>query len=159
MQISTTDGDSPDALPLGLPKASLKVAVIPPWAGLENNALFESRWLVQGPHSPNTHWLDCFAAILKAGKAKNIVFGTADVIPTIDADVLIYMRQPDSPNDVIKHKLRHPSQKTILLMYETSLGARYASNPQNHRGYDAVFTYVKRLVDGKRYFYLPPRAF
>ena len=61
--------------------------------------------------------------------------------------------------DVLEHKRKHPNQKIILVMWETSLGARYTANPQNHRGYDAVFTYVDRLVDGKRYFFFPPRAF
>src|SRR4029077_20396497 len=122
---------------------NLKVSVIPPWPGLGNNALFESRREDQASHSPNTHWMDCFAAVYNKGMDLNIVFGTDDVIPKRDADVLIYMAQPNSPNDVIAQKMKHPSQKAILVMWETSLGARYASNPKNHLGYDAVFTYVK----------------
>jgi hypothetical protein len=143
----------------GLIHSTLKVSVIPPAPGFENNALFEGRRNNRGPHSPNTHWLDCLAAVYKRAKELNIVFGTADVIPKQDADILIYMAQPNSPNDVIVHKLKYPSQKAILVMWETSLGARYTSNPQNHSGYDAIFTYVNTLVDEKRYFFLPPRAF
>jgi hypothetical protein len=103
--------------------------------------------------------MDCFAEVYKKGRELNIDFGTDDVISRNDADVLVYMAQPNSPRDVLAHKLKHPNQKVILVMWETSLGARYAANPQNHQGYDAVFTYVNRLVDGRRYFFLPPRAF
>jgi hypothetical protein len=103
--------------------------------------------------------MDCFAAIYKRGRELNICFGTDDVISRSEADVLIYMAQPNSPRDVIAHKLKHPNQKVILVMWETSLGARYTANPQNHQGYNAIFTYVDRLIDGKRYFFFPPRAF
>ena len=103
--------------------------------------------------------MDCFAAVYKKGREHNICFGTDDVISRDEADVLIYMAHPNSPRDVIAHKLKHPNQKVILVMWETSLGARYTANPQNHQAYDAVFTYVNRLIDGKRYFFLPPRAF
>jgi hypothetical protein len=103
--------------------------------------------------------MDCFTEVYKKGKQLSIQFGTDDVISRNDADVLIYMAYPKSPRDVIAHKLEHPNQKSILVMWETSLGARYTANPQNHRGYDAVFTYVNRLIDGKRYFFVPPRAF
>jgi hypothetical protein len=103
--------------------------------------------------------MDCFAAVYKRGRELNIDFGTDDVISTKDADVLIYMAQPNSPNDVIAQKLKYPNQKAILVMLETSLGARYTSNPNNHLGYDAIITYINALVDEKRYFFLPPRAF
>jgi len=140
-------------------KSSLKVSVIPPSAGLENNALFESRRQGQASHRPNTHWMDCFAAVYKRGRELNIDFGTDDVILKKDADVLIYMAQPNSPRDVIAQKLKHPNQKAILVMWETLLGARYTANPKNHLAYDAVFTYIKTLIDGQRYFFLSPRAF
>ena len=138
---------------------NLTVSVIPPWPGFENNALFESRRLDQSSHSPNIHWMDCFAAIYKRGMELDIRFGTDDVISRSYADVLIYMAHPSSPDDVIAQKSQYPNQKAILVMWETSLGARYTTNPHNHQGYDAIFTYVTRLVDGKRYFFLPPRAF
>src|SRR5207244_2637708 len=67
--------------------------------------------------------------------------------------------QPNSPDDVITHKVKYPKQKIVLVLYETSLGARYAFSPANHKGYDAVFTYMNTLVDGTRYYFLPPRAF
>ena len=142
-----------------LKNSSLKVSVIPPGPGFETNALFESRRQDQSSHSPNAHWMDCFAAVYKRGRELNIDFGTDDVIPKEDADVLIYMAQPNSPSDVIAQKLKDPNQKAILVMWETSLGARYAANPANHLVYDAVFTYIKTLIDEQRYFFLPPRAF
>ena len=138
---------------------TLKVSVIPPTPAFGNNALFQSGRRDRGSHSPNTHWMDCFAAVYKRGRELNIDFGTDDVISTKDADVLIYMAQPNSPNDVIAQKLKYPNQKTILVMLETSLGARYTSNPKNHLGYDGIITYINALVDEKRYFFLPPRAF
>lgn len=153
-----TLSDSENVL-LPFPPRDLTVSVVPPWRGLENNALFESRRTDHSSHSPNIHWLDCFAAAYKRGKDLNIHFGTDDVISRNDADVVIYMAQPNCPRDIVTQKLQHPSQKIIFLMWETSLGARYTANPKNHRGYDAVFTYVDRLIDGKRYFFFPPRAF
>ena len=103
--------------------------------------------------------MDCFAEVYKKGRESNVLFGTADVMPKEDADVVIYMAQPNSPKDVVTQKLKHPSQKAILVISETSLGARYASNPRNHTGYDAIFTYIETLVDDNRYFFLGPRAF
>jgi alpha(1,3/1,4) fucosyltransferase len=138
---------------------TLSVSVIPPIPAFEKNALFEGRRQDRGSQSPNTHWMDCFSAVYSKGRELNMLFGTADVMPKEDADVLIYMAQPNSPTDAVAHKLKHPQQKSILVMWETSLGARYASNPKNHLGYDAIFTYINRLVDQKRYFFLPPRAY
>lgn len=137
----------------------IRVAVIPPTPAFNRNALFESRRLDHSSHSPNTHWMDCFAAVYEKGKELNVLFGTVNVISRQDADVLIYMTQPISPRDVMSSRQRYPKQKVILVMYETSLGARYASNPKNHLGYDAIITYVDKYVDDKRYFFLHPRAF
>jgi len=137
----------------------LRVSVVPPISqGFENDALFQSRRLDQSSHSPNVHWLDCFAEVYKRGYESNMVFGTADVIPKENADIVIYMNQVD-PKDVVAQKLKCPGQRAILVMLETALGARYTLNPKNHVAYDAVFTYVLPLVDGMRYFFLPPRAF
>jgi hypothetical protein len=141
-----------------LKNACLKISVIPPSSGLENNALFQNRRSDQSSHAPNTHWLDWFAELYKRGNESNILFATSDVLLAEDADVVIFLSQPDSPNDVVELKRKYPKLITIFVTYETSLGARYLSNPKNHAGYDAVFTYNKRLVDNDRYFYLPPRA-
>jgi hypothetical protein len=138
---------------------AIRVAVIPPTPAVNQNALFESRRLDSGAHSPNTHWLDCFAAVRDRGKDLNILFDTADVVSLDDTDVLVYMVQPESPQDVLQNKRKHPQLKSVLLMYETSLGCRWVANPENHTIYDAVFTYIDRLVDEKRYFFLPPRAY
>ena len=137
----------------------IRVAVIPPTPAVSQNALFEGKRLDSGAHSPNTHWLDCFAAVRDRGKALNIHFDTADVVSLDDADALIYMAQPESPKDVLQNKRKHPGLKTVLLMSETSLGCRYVANPENHTVYDAVITYIDTLVDDKRYFFLPPRAY
>jgi hypothetical protein len=103
--------------------------------------------------------MDCFAAVFNKGKELNITFATADVMPKQDADILIYMFPPNSPKDVLAQKLRCPGQKAILVIWETALGSRYVFNPRNHVAYDAVFTYRNNLVDDKRYFPLPPRAY
>lgn len=137
----------------------LKVSVIPPSTGLENNALFENRRLDQGPHTPNTHWLDWFAELYKRANELDIVFATSDLLSAEDADVVIYMAQPNSPDDVVAQKQKCPNLITIFVTIETSIGARYLFNPKNHVGYDAVLTYNKTIVDGQRYFYLPPRAY
>src|SRR5215471_16991114 len=110
----------------------IRVSVVPPIPALNQNALFESRRLDSGAHSPNTHWLDCFAAVRDRSKDFNILFDTADMVPLDDADALIYMAQPESPEDVLQHKRRHPTLKSVLLMLETSLGCRYVTNPENH---------------------------
>jgi len=135
------------------------VAVIPPTPAFNQNALFESRRLDSGAHSPNFHWLDCFAAVRERGKDRNILFDTADLVSLDDADALIYMAQPESPNDVLQNKRKHPELKNVLLMLETSLGCRYVANRENHTIFDAVITYIDTLVDEKRYFFLPPRAY
>jgi hypothetical protein len=137
-----------------------KVSVIPPVSrAFDNNLLFESRREDQGAHRPNGHWLDCLAEVYRKGKQSNVLFGTADVMPKDEADVLIYTAQPNSPNEVTLQKRRCPSQKAVLLLMETALGAQYTLNPKNHAAYDAVFTYVTRLVDENRYFFYPPRAY
>lgn len=137
----------------------IRVSVIPPTRALNQNALFESRRLDSGAHSPNTHWLDCFAAVRDRGKNLNVLFDTADVVSLEDTHVLVYMVQPDSPRDVLQNKGKHPHLRNVLLMAETSLGCRWVANPENHKIYDAVFTYIETLVDDKRYFFLPPRAY
>jgi hypothetical protein len=138
---------------------AIRVSVIPPTPAFNQNALFESRRFDSGSHSPNGHWVDCFAEVYREGKSSNIIFGTEDVLPKETADVLIYMAQPDSPKDVFLQKQRCPSQKAVLLLMETALGAQYSLSPRNHAAYDAVFTYVSPLVDDKRYFLYPPRAY
>jgi len=103
--------------------------------------------------------MDWLAEACKRGKELDILFGTIDVLPADSADIVIYMAQPNSPNDVVAQKQKYPGLITILITYETSIGARYTFNPKNHVGYDAVMTYRRRLVDGKRYFYFSPRAY
>jgi hypothetical protein len=138
---------------------AIRVAVIPPTSAFNQNALFESRRLDSGAHSPNVHWLDCFAAVRDRGKGLNILFDTADMISLDDADALVYMAQPESPNHVLQNKRKYPELKSVLMMLETSLGCRYVANRENHTVYDAVITYIDTLVDDKRYFFLPPRAY
>jgi hypothetical protein len=137
----------------------IRVAVVPPTPAFDQNALFESRRLDKSSHSPNAHWLDFLAAVRDRGRELNVLFETMDMASIDEADIVIYMVQPDSPRDVITNRQRHPKHKSVLLMCETSLGARYVSNPKNHAVYDAVITYVDTLVDNKRYFFLPPRAY
>lgn len=121
--------------------------------------MFEGRRSDDGPHHPNVHWLDCFAAVYERGRKSNILFSTADLLPKSDADIVIHMSQPESPRDVLAEKQGHPGQKAILVLMETSLGGRYTFNRKNHLPYDAIFTYREELVDNVRYFFLPPRAF
>jgi hypothetical protein len=137
----------------------IRVSVVPPTPAVNRNALFESRRLDSGSHSPNTHWLDYFAAVRDRGKQINVLFDTSDMIAPDETDVLIYMVQPDSPQDVLDNRKRYPWQKIVLLMCETSIGCRYLSNPQNHLVYDAVITYIDTLADRDRYFFFPPRAY
>jgi hypothetical protein len=137
----------------------IRVAVVPPTPAFDQNALFESRRLDKSSHSPNAHWMDCFAAVRDRGRELNVLFETVDMTSLDDADVVLYMAQPDSPRDVIANRQWHPKHKSVLLMCETSLGSRYVSNPKNHVVYDAVITYVNTLIDNKRYFFLPPRAY
>jgi len=145
---------------LGQENCNIKVSVIPPIKhGFENNLLFESRRDDNTAHSPNGHWLDFLAEVYKKGKELNIIFGTPDVLPEDQADVVIYMTQPESPNAGILQKSKCPRQQVVLLLMETALGAAYTLNPRNHAGYDAIFTYVSHLVDDKRYFFYPPRAY
>lgn len=138
---------------------ALKVSVIPPGPGFENNGLFESRRDDKSPHTPNVHWLDYLAAVYKRAGEMGILFGTSDVLAPKEADVLIYLIWPNSPYDVKVEKQKHPHLKTILLYIETSLGSRYVFNPENHTVFDAVISDKTYLVDNKRYFFLPPRAF
>jgi hypothetical protein len=141
-----------------LTRAPLRVSVIPPSPGLENNALFNGRRLDKTSHSPNTHWLDWLAEVYKRANDFDMSFGTSDVLPACEADVMVYMAHPLSPNDVAAQKLRNPKLFTILLTYETAVGARYTFNPKNHEPYDAIITYNKKLVDDRRYFYIYPRS-
>ena len=138
----------------------IKVSVIPPVSqGFGNNVLFESRREDDGAHSPNGHWLDFLAEVYKKGKESHITFGTADLMPKEEADVLIYMAPPGVPSEVLAQKRGCPSQKLVLLLMETALGARYMLNPKNHVAFDAIFTYADHLVDDSRYFFYPPRAY
>jgi len=136
-----------------------KVSVVPPTWAFNNNALFESRRLDNGAHSPNTHWLDCFAAVYQRAQELNIEFGTEDVVPIKDADIVVYVRALITPDEVITLKQKYPKLKAVLVTLETSLGGRFIFNTQNHKGLDAVITYNKRLVDNRKYFPLPPRAY
>jgi hypothetical protein len=140
-------------------KDRMKISVIPPWPSLENNALFENRWVKQSAHSPNTHWMDWMAEVYAKARQLNILLATSDVLPPEKADVLIYMSPPLRPKEILEQKQKCPSLTTIFVTYETAIGARYLFNPKNHVGYDAVITYDRKLVDDNRYFYLAPRAF
>lgn len=136
-----------------------RVSVIPPWQGLEQNALFEGRRAPGNAHSPNVHWLDGFAEVSRRAAECGLSFQTADLLPPAQADVVVYLSQPESPEAVAGLKRRHPGLKAVLVTFETSLGARYTFNPANHRPYDAIMTYKRALIDHKRYFPLPPRAY
>src|SRR5208283_5520339 len=100
----TVSTRSSQEFPTGPVAPRLTVSVIPPWRGLANNGLFESRRDDDGPHRPNAHWLDCFAAVYERARRSNILFGTADVLPKDEADVVVYMSQPNSPRDVLAEK-------------------------------------------------------
>lgn len=134
------------------------MSVVPPSSGLGNNALFNSRRTDESSHAPNIHWLDWFAEFRRKASEAKILLATSDVLPTKEADVAIYFAQPESPAEVVGLKQKYPNLTTIFVTYETALGARYVFNPRNHRGFDAVITYKRNLVDDERYLYLPPRA-
>lgn len=91
-------------------RPALRVSVIPvaPQV-LKTNILFESRRDDHSPHSPNGHWLDCLAEVYKKERESNILFGIADVMPKDEADVLIYMAQPN----FITQKLKYPNREAI----------------------------------------------
>lgn len=140
-------------------KKPTKVSVIPLAPGLADNALFERRRRGANAQSPNEHWMDGFAELYKKALAQNIVLATDDILPIEDADIVIYMRQPNSPADVVELKKKHPHLKTIFVLFETMLGGQYTFNPRNHEGFDAIITHDDRLVDHRRYFPMRPRAY
>lgn len=121
--------------------------------------MFEDRRQSGGAHSPNTHWFDSFAALHKKALAQGIILSTNDLLPVQDADIVVFMEQPNSPHDVVRLKQDSPHLKTVMVLLETSLGARYAFNPRNHQGYDAVLTYDERLLTSDRYFPMRTRAY
>lgn len=137
----------------------MKVSVIPLTPDLAGNALFEGRRLGAGAQSPNIHWMDGFSELYKKARARNIVLATDDILPIEDADVVVFMRQPNSPADIVQLKKKHPNLKTIFVLFETTLGAQYSFNPRNHQGFDAVITQDDRLVDHRKYFPMRPRAY
>lgn len=136
-----------------------KVSVIPVTWAFKKNALFNSIRLDQSPHTPNTHWLDCFAAVYRMAGEFDIEIGTDDVLAVRDADIVIYTAQTKDPEEVSNLKKMHPRLKAILVWLETSLGGKYVLNPRNLRGFDAVLTYDNRLIDNQKYFALRPRAY
>jgi hypothetical protein len=137
----------------------MKVSVIPPGAALASNALFEGRRLDSGPHSPNVHWMDGFAAVRRKAAAHGMVMATDDVLAVDEADIVVHMIYPSRPTLVAEQKQRRPALKTVLVLLETAVGAAYTFNPRNHRDFDAVITYDDRLVDGRKYFPMRPRAY
>lgn len=135
------------------------VSVVPPTPAFRGNALFESRREDTGSHSPNTHWMDCYAAVYQRARALNIILGTDDVLPISEADVVVYMAQPQSPYEIIEQKRRYPGLIAIFAYVETSLGAQYVFNAKNLKGFDAIVTYNDNLVDNRKYFPRRPRAY
>lgn len=139
--------------------ATIRVSVIPPAADLMRNAIFEGRRPGHGAHSPNVHWLDVYASLRGEAARRGIEMATSDLLPPGQADILFYMAQPSSPGEIAQLKKSRPGLKAVLVLLETSLGARYMLNPRNHRHFDAVLTYDERLLDGKKYFPLRTRAY
>lgn len=135
-----------------------RVAVIPPAAALAGNALFEGRRLGAGAHSPNVHWMDGFRAVRRRGAALGIAFATHDLLPIDQADIVMHMSVPD-PRQAAELRRAYPHVKAVLVLLETALGAAYTFNPKNHDAFDAVLTYDDRLVDGRKYFPIRPRAY
>lgn len=135
-----------------------RVSVIPPVPGLAANALFEGRRVDSGPHSPNTHWMDGFAAARRQATGLGIELATSDVLPVDEADILVDMAFSD-PRMAAERKRKKPGLKTVLVLFETALGAAYTFNPRNHDAFDAVLTYDERLVDNRKYFLMLPRAY
>jgi alpha(1,3/1,4) fucosyltransferase len=149
--------DSPDHVSA----PGLKLSVIPPAVGMNQNALFEGvRHDQQAtPMSANTHWLDCFIAVGARAKQLGVQLGTWDVLPPKDADAVIGMTLPTSKDNALDQKRKWPHLKALLITWETSLGSQYLFSPRNTTEYAAVFTYNQHLVDYRHYFPFPPRAF
>jgi hypothetical protein len=131
---------------------------IAPGDDFANNALFEGRRVGSGAHSPNVHWLDCYAPLRRLAAERNIIMNTSDMVPPEEADIVVYMMQP-SPERIRAFKRANPGIKVILILLETSLGAAYAFNPRNHEDADAVLTYKPSLVDHIKYFPMRPHAY
>src|SRR5438552_17822998 len=75
---------------------AISLSVIPPHPRYANNALFEARLQDDGPHTPNVHWMDYFAAFAEAARRANINPSTADVLPVERAAAVMYVgRTPD----------------------------------------------------------------
>lgn len=137
----------------------IKVSLIPPVPGLAGNAIFEERRTDCGPHRPNVHWLDPYAALYKMAAGHNVSIATEDILPRGDANVVVHMAQPASRADPVRYKRLHPGASTIYLMIETALGASYTVNPQNTAGFDAVITSDTRYAGTGKYVQLLPRAY
>jgi hypothetical protein len=136
----------------------MRVAFLPPSNEFEGNGLFEGRRTGVGAHSPNTHWFDCYVALGEVAKEAGIVMQTADRLPPNQADVVVFMAQP-SPGQMRDFRAQHPGVKTALILLETSLGAAFSFNRDNHRDFDIVLTYKSHLIDHKKYFPLRPHSY
>jgi Glycosyltransferase family 10 (fucosyltransferase) C-term len=136
----------------------VNVSFIPDGGGFLRNALFERRREGGHAHSPNAHWMDCYAVLREKARQRNILMNTADVAPAEQADIVAYMMIP-SPQEILAFKRKNPRIKTLLILWETSLGGAVFLNPRNHAGFDVVLTYKPSLVDRKKYFPMRPHAY
>jgi hypothetical protein len=137
---------------------TLAVSFVAPGEEFAGDALFEGRRGGDGPHSPNSHWLDCYAALRRRAEPHGIRMHTSDLLAPENADIVAFMVQP-TPGRIAAFKAANPGVRTVLILLETALGGRFSFNPRNHAGFDAVLTYRPSLVDRRKYFPMSPHAY
>lgn len=130
----------------------IKVSVVPNSPTQLENKLFSMGGL-GGAHAENIHWMQPFKLLRCEGLKENIRIDTWDILPPEEADIVLFMELPSSPDIVLAMKRNTPALKTILMPIETPLGREYLFNKVNHDVFDAILTYNDAIVDNKRYFH------
>jgi hypothetical protein len=130
----------------------IRVSVIPNSPSQLGNRIFSTGGL-SGAHAENIHWMQPYASLHCEALIENIRMDTCDILSPEDADIVLFMELPRSPDIVSAMKYKSPALKTMLMPLETPLGREYIFNDKNHTIFDAVLTYNNSLVDNKQYFH------
>ena len=126
-----------------------------------------------GDHYSNNYLFNCqrdygafpiqfFRKLRENGHNLGFKINTYDLVKNEKLDVIIFRNIITCPhlnifskNDYWKLRINHPNTKFILLITESPVSMHFNHLKKNHDVFDFVFTYNWKMVDNKKYFYVP----
>jgi len=95
-------------------------------------------------------------ALYELSQNQSIQIGTSDIVPLVQADVIVFINLPSNRPDVEKVRRSYPNARLVLIASESPVIQPHAAVTSNHDLFDLVFASSRLSTDYIKYRILPP---